>query len=337
MGGTALQISSPQGRLGAYAATLALVLLASSAPAVTRLSLTHVLGVLDLVVLRCCIGGLLFLPFLVATWRRLPRGLLAAGLVLAFLHGWGMHLASTAGLQFAPAGHASALGPGFVPVWVMLWRRLGYGARPGRMQAIGLTLIALGALVLVGYSSSSVWESRMVVGDLFFLLSSCLASAYLVYVQQHEVDPMQGTALVAVYSGIVGALLLAAWPAPSALWTAPASELLFQAVFQGVGIGACSVLFASYAALRLGSQRLAVFIAAIPVLSLILGWMIVGDGIHPVEAVAVVLVSSGIVLAGFFLDRGALPDAPLNEAHLPRSGKARFAAWPWSRNGQINS
>ena len=190
-----------------------------------------------------------------------------------------------------------------MPVWVMLWRRLGYGAWPGRLQATGLGLITLGALVLVGYSSWSVFESKMVIGDLFFLLSSCLASAYLVYVQQHAVDPMQGAALVAVYSGIAGGLLLLAWPGPSALWTAPTSELLVQGTFQGVGMGACSVLFASYAALRLGSLRFAVFIAAIPVISAILGWMIVGDSIHPFEAAAVVLISAGIVLAGFFVGR----------------------------------
>lgn len=332
-----MQISSSRNHLGAYAATLALVLLASSAPAVTRLSLTHVLGVLDLVVLRCCIGGLLFLPFLVATWQRLPKNLVLAGVVLAFLHGWGMNLAATAGLQFAPAGHASALGPGFVPVWVMLWRKLGYGEQPDAMQSVGLAFIAAGALALVGYSSWSVWESRMVVGDLFFLLSSCLASAYLVYVQQHKVDPMQGAALVAVYSGIVGALLLAAWPAPSALWTAPTSELLLQAAFQGVGMGACSVLFASYAVRRLGSQRFAIFLAAIPVLSLLFGWVIVGDPIHPIEAVAVVLVSSGIVLAGFFLGKHALSQAQSGNTPSPKSGRARLASWLGSTKSQINS
>lgn len=280
-----------------------MVLLASSSPAVTRLSLAHTLGALDLLVLRCSIGGLLFLPFLLLNWRRLPRQLAATGVVLACLHGWGMHLAGIAGLQWAPAGHASALGPGFVPVWVMLWRWLWFGALPGRLQGTGLALIAMGALVLVGYSAGSAFASTMLVGDLFFLLSSCLASAYLVYVQHHAVDPMQGAALVTVYSGIAGGMLLLMWPAPVALWAAPASELLFQALFQGVAIGAGAVLFATYAARKLGSQRLGVFIAAVPVLSLILGRTLAGDSIHPQEAVAVLLVSAGIILAGLFLGK----------------------------------
>jgi drug/metabolite transporter (DMT)-like permease len=307
-----LQFTSCRSRSIAYAATLAVVLLASSSPAVTRLSLTHDLGALDLVLLRCGIGGLLFLPFLLASWRRLPRKLVMSALVLAFLHGWGMHLTAIAGLRFAPAGHASALGPGFVPVWVMLWRRLGYGAQPDWLEVSGLGLIALGALVLVGHASWSLFENETLFGDLLFLLSSCLASAYLVYVQQHEVDPMQATALVAVYSGIVGGLLLLASPMPSALWTASTSEVLVQASFQGIGMGACAVLFASYATRHLGSQRVAVFIAAIPVLSLLFGWTIVGDGISPYEATAAVLVGAGIVVAGFLAGKGSAKQAPIH-------------------------
>jgi drug/metabolite transporter (DMT)-like permease len=164
---------------------------------------------------------------------------------------------------------------------------------------VGLALIALGALLLVAYSSWSPFERGMLIGHLLFLLSSGLAAAYLVYVQQHAVDPMQASALVAVHSGIVGALLLLAWPGPSALWTASPSEVITQAIFQGLGMGAGAILLASYATRQLGSQRFSVFLAAIPVLSLFFGRAIAGDSIHPHEAAAVVLVSSGILVAGW--------------------------------------
>lgn len=307
-----MQFAQSSRRLCAYGATLAVVLLASSAPAVTRLSLTHDLRALDLVLLRCSIGGLVFLPFLLTNWRRLSRKLALAGLVLAFLHGWGMHLTAIAGLQFSPASHASALGPGFLPVWVMLWRRLAYGAHPNRLQATGLALIALGALLLLGYSSWLFLNSRMWMGDLLFLLSSALAAGYLVYVQHHAVDPVHAAALVAVYSGVVGGLLLLAWPVPSALWTASSAEVLAQAAFQGLGMGACLVLLASYATRQLGSQRFSIFFAAIPMLSLFFGRAIVDDGIHAYEALAVALVSSGIVVAGVLARTDTTKPAPLS-------------------------
>jgi len=187
-------------------------------------------------------------------------------------------------------------------------------AASGASASTRLVAIALGALLLVGYSSRSIHEDKALIGDLFFLLSSCMGSAYLVYVQQHAVNAMQGTALVAVYSAVAAGLLVLVWPTPLVLWTLPTSELFVQAVYQGVGLGACAVLFASYAALRLGSQRLAVFIATIPVLSLILGHFIAGDSIHSFEAAAVVLVSMGIILAGFFHGSGTVSSPQLKQS-----------------------
>ena len=69
----------------------------------------------------------------------------------------------------------------------------------------------------------------------------------------------------------------------------------------------CSIgsLLLAHMALRLGRQRLSILIAAAPVLSLILGRALAGDSIRPQEAVAVLLVSAGIVLAGYFLGTGA--------------------------------
>ncbi len=299
-----MQFAPSNGRLSAYGATIAVVLLASSAPAISRVSLARDLGALDLVFLRCVVGGLVFLPLLLVQWSRLTRQLLVIGMVLAFLHGWGMHLAAIAGLQFSPSSHASALGPGFLPIWVMLWRWIGLGSRPPSRQLAGFSLIAMGALLLVGFASRSFFDDRVLLGDLLFLLSSGLAAAYLVYVQQHALDPLQAAALVAVYSGGIALLLPWVWPAPLPLWTAAPSEILIQAAFQGFGMGAGTVLFATYATRQLGSQRFSVFLSAIPVLSLLLGRSIAGDRVHAVEAIAVLLVGSGI----FVVNALAPPD-----------------------------
>lgn len=64
----------------------------------------------------------------------------------------------------------------------------------------------MGVLMLLGYSSWAPADNRVWVGDLLFLLSSALAAAYLVYVQQQAVDPMQATALVSAGIFIAGVL-----------------------------------------------------------------------------------------------------------------------------------
>lgn len=76
--------------------------------------------------------------------------------------------------------------------------------------------------------------------------------------------------LVLLRCGIGGALLLLAGPALSALWMASPSEVITQAVFQGLGMGAGAILLVSHATRRLRSRRFSVFLAAIPVFSMFL-------------------------------------------------------------------
>lgn len=279
----------------AYAATVAFILLVSSSPAVTRLAVTQTLTAYDLMVLRCGVGGLILLPYLLMQWRHIPPRLLAFGFVLAFFQGWGTHLTTIIGLKYAPASHASALGPGFIAVWVALWGYLFYRLRPSPAQRVGLVLIALGALVLLLNSSGKSFSAMTLVGDLFFLCASAFGAIYLVYVQKHQVPPLVGAAMVSVYSGLVVVPGFVLSVTPSRLWDAPAAELALQVFYQGIGAGALFVVLLGYAVVRLGSQRFSMIVACVPILSLMFGRWIAGDGITVLECVAIALITSGIL------------------------------------------
>src|SRR5271169_5241130 len=95
-----------------YLAALTAVFITAVYPALTRLSITTTLTPADLLLFRLGVSGLLFTPFLVRRAHYIPRGDWLAGLPLSFLHGWGMAGCVVFGLQFAPASHATALGPG---------------------------------------------------------------------------------------------------------------------------------------------------------------------------------------------------------------------------------
>ncbi|MEO8390281.1 MAG: DMT family transporter [Polaromonas sp.] len=284
----------------AHWATLAFILLVSSSPAVTRLAVTQTLTRYDLMVLRCGIGGLIFLPYLLWQLRRIPRKLLAMGFVMAFFQGWGTHLTTIIGLQFAPASHASALGPGFISVWVALWGWLFYRLRPSRVQMTGLALIALGAVVLLLNSSGKTFNMTTLTGDLFFLCASAFGAIYLVYIQKHQIEPLQGAALIAVYSGLVVVPWFFLASPLSKIPDAPLPELALQIIYQGVGIGALFFLLLSYAVVRLGSQRFSMIVACVPILSLGFGRWIAGDKIALLECVAAALITSGILYGAIF-------------------------------------
>jgi drug/metabolite transporter (DMT)-like permease len=301
--------------LTTWLCTLTLIVLMASSPAVTRLAVAQTLTLYDLLLLRCGLGAVFMLPVLLAHRHAIPRKLWAAGLLLAFCQGWGMHFATIAGLQYAPAAHASALGPGFVPVWVALWTWVFYRGLPTRPQFTGLVLIAVGAVVLLANSRASAFQPHMLAGDLFFLLSSALAGIYLTYVQRNNVPTLQGAALVAVYSGIVYVPWFLWAPVESRLAIAPWSEIIWQSVYQGAGVGALFIVMLNFVVLRLGGQRFSILGASVPVLALLFGRWIAGDGISLGECIAVAFVSGG-VLYGAFVGRTRAAATELTPAVL---------------------
>lgn len=294
-----------------YAFTIILILLLASSPAVTRLSVTQTLTVYDLLVMRCGIGGLILLPYFLINLKHTPPKLLWIGFLLAFCQGWGMHFTTILGLQFAPAAHASALGPGFIPVWVAMWGWLFYRHRPSKIQGTGLVLISLGAIVLLMNSRGASFDGRTLLGDFFFLLASTLGAIYLVYIQKHKVPPLQGASLVAVYSGLVFVPWFLLAPVESKILQAPASELVLQILYQGVGVGALFVVMLNYVVVRMGSQRFSIIGACVPILALMFGRVIAGDGISIGECVAIALISTG-VLYGAFFGKSVLKPATVN-------------------------
>jgi drug/metabolite transporter (DMT)-like permease len=107
-----------------YVAAVAAVLITGVYPALTRLSITATtLTPADLLLFRLGVSGLLFAPFLLFRAREIPKAQWLAAIPLSFLHGWGMAACVIFGLQFAPASHAAALGPGAIAAWIALIRR----------------------------------------------------------------------------------------------------------------------------------------------------------------------------------------------------------------------
>src|SRR5437764_5503554 len=95
-----------------YAAAIFAVLVTSAYPALTRLNVTTSLTPADLLVFRFGIGALSFAPLVALRFRRITRAQWRSALPLSFLQGWGMAALVVFGLQFGPASHAGALGPG---------------------------------------------------------------------------------------------------------------------------------------------------------------------------------------------------------------------------------
>jgi drug/metabolite transporter (DMT)-like permease len=285
---------------GYFAAAVA-VLIWAAYPVATRAALTGSFSAQDLVTLRFGIAALLFVPYLALHWRSMGRTAWLRGVPLTLFQGAGMGALVICGLQFAPATHQAALGPGVSPAWVVLLGFVLLARRPSARAIIGGALCTIGVLALAGWSAAAQ-STAVLAGDAMFLGASALGALYVLQLRNWGVGAMQGAAIVSLYSALV-VVPWHLWSAPLPLWRVAPAEILWQVLWQGILIGCVSLIALNHAISRLGSERSSALVALVPVLTAILALLFLGEIPSAIEVAALVTISAGVSIA-------ALPDRP---------------------------
>jgi drug/metabolite transporter (DMT)-like permease len=285
---------------GYFAAAVA-VLIWAAYPVATRAAVTGSFSAQDLVTLRFGIAALLFVPYLALHWRSMGRTAWLRGVPLTLFQGAGMGALVICGLQFAPATHQAALGPGVSPAWVVLLGFLLLARRPSARAIIGGALCAIGVLALAGWSAAAQ-SAAVLAGDAMFLGASALGALYVLQLRNWGVGAMQGAAIVSLYSALV-VVPWHLWSAPLPLWRVAPAEILWQVLWQGILIGCVSLIALNHAISRLGSERSSALVALVPVLTSILALLFLGEIPSAIEVAALVMISAGVSIA-------ALPGRP---------------------------
>jgi drug/metabolite transporter (DMT)-like permease len=288
-------ISRPRLILAVVAGLVAMLLYAGQF-VLSRWSIQRTLSLWDLAALRFAAAGLLLLPVV------LRHGLAGAAGV-----GWGRSLALTvtaggpytlimfAGLALAPAGHGAVIIPGATPVvsTVLVW--LWFGERPWPAQLAGLALVVVG-LVLVGWPGISGGAGeRTWLGDLLFVVAGVLWGLFTVLARRWQVHPLRATAMVWMLA--LAYLPVYAVLAGSRLLQAPRGEVVFQALYQGVGVAIVALALYSWAIRVLGASFASLFMPLVPVLGMLLAVPVLGEIPARIQLVGVLAVSMGMGLA----------------------------------------
>jgi drug/metabolite transporter (DMT)-like permease len=185
---------------------------------------------------------------------------------------------------------------------VLVW--LWFGERPGPARLAGLALVVVG-LVLVGWPGVGSAGERTWLGDLFFVLGGVLWGLFTVLARRWQVDPLRATAMVwtlaLVYLPIYAAF------AGSRLLQAPRGEVVFQALYQGVGVAIVALALYSWSIRVLGASFASLFMPLVPVLGMLLAVPVLGEIPARIQLVGVLGVSVGMALAA---RRAASRDRP---------------------------
>lgn len=281
--------------MSGYAAAAVAVLIWASYPVATRAGVTGSFAPHDLMLLRFGVGALLFLPWVMLRFRAIRRDAWLRGIPLTLFQGAGMAALVICGLQFAPANHAAALGPGVSPAWVALLGFLVYSRRSSARIVVGASLCAVGVLMLAWWSASEL-NTRVLAGDAMFLAASALGALYVLQLRTWGIGAIQGAAIVSLYSALV-VVPWHLWSASEALWQVAPRELLWQVLWQGIMIGCVALVALNHAIERLGSARSSALVAFVPALTAVLGFLFLGEVPSGAELAAILAISAGVSIA----------------------------------------
>jgi drug/metabolite transporter (DMT)-like permease len=253
----------------------------------------------DLTALRFGVAGLLMLPVLGWLLRRHAPALRAhwqLWLAVALLAGTPFGLLMFGALQFAPASHAAVFPFAAMSVAGMLlsWRVFG-DPMPLR-KWLGMAVVVAGLIVVSGLDLATL-QGRALLGDGMFVLAGVSWAGFGVLLRRHRLDPLLATAVISVSAllSFVPAYLLMGGGArllevaPEVLWT----EVLVQGAIAGTGT---LLSYARMVAL-LGPARAALFPALAPGLAALLAWPVLGHVPGLTEAIGLLLVVGGLLLA----------------------------------------
>lgn len=271
---------------------------------VTRWSLQRTLALWDVAALRFAVAGVLMFPLLVRYGLRDAAGIgWRRANVIGITVGMPYTLVLFAGLSLAPAAHGAVIIAGGTPIVsaVLVW--LWFGERPSVVNAAGFAVTVLG-LVLVSWPSLLDGVDRNVwIGDVLLTTGAVLWGSFTALARRWQIDPVRAASVVWVLALAYLPFYLAF--AGGRLLMAPPGEIVFQAVYQGIGVAVLALLLYTRAIRVLGASAASLLMPLIPVLGVTLAIPVLGEVPVLVQWAGIVAVSGGMVLAGRRPRRGA--------------------------------
>lgn len=254
-----------------------------------RLGVTTSLNAYDLTAIRFGVAALILVP--VALWRGFVLGRLGIGGFLVMVAGFGAPyvLLISLALKSAPASAAGSLNPGVMAVasvflgWVILRDRIGMA----RISGVVLILVAI--TLFAGLTNT------VTIGHLILIGTGIMWAGYSLVVRRAGIPALSATAIVAIGSAVIY-LPIYIMVLPKRIAAAPLPDVLMQAGFQGVLVSVLAIYAFNRSAELLGPVVGATLPALIPVATLVLGVVVLGETAGIEEVVPAVLIGAGVAL-----------------------------------------
>ena len=167
--------------------------------------------------------------------------------------------------------------------------------RIATIRKAGLVLVVCGGSMIGGLGLSS-FGGRQSIGHLLFLLASSMTACYTVAIRRARVDGLHAAAIAAVASALLYLPVYFAF-FENGLLNVPMTDLVFQALYQGVLTAAISLALYGRAIRLLGASNAAVFVALGPVMAAFMAIPVLGEWPSNIAWSAILTIATGVYLA----------------------------------------
>ena len=250
----------------------------------------------DLLMHRFLWSGMAFLPLVLRAGLGDLGGIgWGRGLVLMVLGGPVMSLISYTGFLFVPLGHGSVIQPSSATLGGLLLAALFLRERVPPSRVVG-AIVIVGGLAVIGAESIGHIGAHGVFGDLLFVVTGSMFAVFGTLLRYWRVNAFSAATLISVLS-------LALLPAYavfvgfSRVASLGLGENALQALAQGILAGPAALYLFAYSVQTIGVARAAVFPATVPALTILSGWLLLGEPPTALQAAGLVTVLCGFYLA----------------------------------------
>jgi len=250
----------------------------------------------DLLMHRFLWSGIAFLPIVLREGLGNLAGIgWGRGLLLMVLGGPVMSLISYTGFLLVPLGHGSVIQPscatlgGIFLAAVLLRERISLSRLSG-------AIVIVGGLVVIGAESIGHIGPHGVLGDLIFVLTGFMFAGFGMLLRYWRVSAFSAATVISVLSLV----LLPVYAAVIGFGHVIAlgfGENALQALAQGILAGPAAMYLFVFSIQTLGVARAAVFPATVPALTLLVGWLLLGEPPTALQGAGLVTVLCGFYLA----------------------------------------
>jgi drug/metabolite transporter (DMT)-like permease len=250
----------------------------------------------DLLMHRFVWSGIAFLPLVLRAGVRDLCGIgWGRGLALMMLGGPVMSLISYIGFVFVPLGHGSVIQPSCATLGGLFLAVVLLREQISLSPFAGAVVIVVGLAVIGGESIGHIGPSG-VLGDLIFVLTGFMFAGFASLVRYWRVSAFSVATVISVLSLSLFPVYVASGGLVRAAAIGPGENAL-QALGQGILAGPAAMYLFTVSIQRLGVARAAIFPATVPALTLLLGWLLIGEPPTALQAAGLLTVLTGFYLA----------------------------------------